>query len=88
MSQEKQSSQRNPVTWSNHNKHIYKTTKTTTTTTPTSSTTNFMTYMNSVTKSLGNGGMTTQQAAALITQAAKDGLIKKEDQLNYMMIYG
>lgn len=63
-------------------------TKPTTTTTPTSSTTNFMTYMNSVNKSLGNGGMTTQQAAALITQAANEGLIKKEDQLNYMMIYG
>ena len=66
----------------------YRSPTTTTTTTPTSSTTNFMTYMNEVNKSLGNGGMTTQQAAALITQAAKDGLIKKEDQLNYMMIYG
>ena len=49
---------------------------------------NFMEYMNAVNKSLGNGGMTTQQAAQLITQAAKDGLIKKEDQLNYMLIYG
>lgn len=66
----------------------YSSPTTTTTTTPTSSTTNFMTYMNEVNKSLGNGGMTTQQAAALITQAANEGLIKKEDQLNYMMIYG
>ena len=32
--------------------------------------------------------MTTQQAASLITAAANDGIIKKEDQLNYMFIYG
>ena len=68
-------------------------TRSTTTATVTNSGTktdafNFMEYMNAVNKSLGNGGMTTQQAAQLITQAAKDGLIKKEDQLNYMMIYG
>lgn len=55
---------------------------------PTGGNQNFMTYMNDVNKSLGNGGMSTQQAAALITQAAKEGLIRKEDQLNYMMIYG
>ena len=48
----------------------------------------FMEYMNTVNRNLGNGGMTTQQAAELITQAAEDGWIKKEDQLNYMMIYG
>lgn len=49
---------------------------------------NFMTYMNEANKAAGRGGLTTQQAAALITQAAKDGVIKKEDQLNYMFIYG
>ena len=47
-----------------------------------------MTYMNAANKAAGKGGLTTQQAAQLITQAAKDGLIKKEDQLNYMLIYG
>ena len=47
-----------------------------------------MTYMNEANKAAGHGGLTTQQAAALITQAAKDGVIKKEDQLNYMFIYG
>ena len=49
---------------------------------------NFMTYMNEANKAAGNGGLTTRQAAELITQAAKDGVIKKEDQLNYMFIYG
>lgn len=49
---------------------------------------NFMTYMNEANRAAGRGGLTTQQAAALITQAAKDGVIKKEDQLNYMFIYG
>ena len=48
----------------------------------------FMDYMNAANKAAGKGGLTTQQAAELITQAAKDGVIKKEDQLNYMMIYG
>lgn len=48
----------------------------------------FMEYMNAVNSNLGNGGMSTRQAAELITQAAEDGWIKKEDQLNYMMIYG
>lgn len=68
--------------------NAYRTPYTPPATTPQTGTTNFMTYMNNVNKSLGNGGMSTQQAAALITQAAKEGLIKKEDQLNYMMIYG
>ncbi len=54
----------------------------------TTSSVNFMEYMNRENKAAGKGGLTTQQAAALITQAAKDGVIKKEDQLNYMMIYG
>lgn len=63
-------------------------TSSTPTTTTTTGTTNFMEYMNDVNKSLGNGGMSTQQAAAIITQAANEGLIKKEDQLNYMLIYG
>lgn len=57
-------------------------------TAPTSGSQNFMTYMNTANKAAGPGGLTTQQAAALITQAAKDGRIKKEDQLNYMLIYG
>jgi len=47
----------------------------------------FMEYMNDVNKQVP-GGISSDQAAALITQAAKEGLIKKEDQLNYMMIYG
>jgi hypothetical protein len=68
--------------------NAYRTPYTPLDTTPQTGTTNFMTYMNDVNKSLGNGGMSTQQAAALITQAAKEGLIRKEDQLNYMMIYG
>ena len=63
-------------------------TKNTTNSNTGSGATNFMEYMNSVNKSLGNGGMSTQQAAAIITQAANEGLIKKEDQLNYMVIYG
>ena len=63
-------------------------TKNTTSSNTSSGTTNFMEYMNGVNKSLGNGGMSTQQAAAIITQAANEGLIKKEDQLNYMLIYG
>ena len=33
-------------------------------------------------------GMTTQQAAQLITHAANTGIIEKKDQLNYMLIYG
>ena len=33
-------------------------------------------------------GLTTQQAAQLITHAANTGLIDKKDQLNYMLIYG
>lgn len=45
---------------------------------------NFMEYMNAEAPK----DMSTQQAAAIITQAANEGLIKKEDQLNYMMIYG
>jgi len=49
---------------------------------------NFMEYMNAQNKAAGPGGLTTQQAAELITQAAQDGTIKKEDQLNYMLIYG
>ena len=49
---------------------------------------NFMEYMNAANKAAGNGGLTTQQAAQLITQAANEGVIKKEDQLNYMFIYG
>ena len=48
----------------------------------------FMQYMNEQNEKAGTGGMSTQTAAALITQAANEGLIKKEDQLNYMMIYG
>lgn len=48
----------------------------------------FMDYMNDQNQAAGTGGLTTQQAAELITQAANEGLIKKEDQLNYMMIYG
>ena len=48
----------------------------------------FMDYMNTQNKAAGNGGLTTKEAAAIITQAANEGLIKKEDQLNYMMIYG
>lgn len=55
---------------------------------PVSGTWNFMTFMNKANQNAGSGGLTTQQAAQLITQAAKDGLIRKEDQLNYMMIYG
>lgn len=50
--------------------------------------TNFMEYMNAQNKAAGKGGLTTQEAAALITQAANEGLIDKGDQLNYMMIYG
>ena len=49
---------------------------------------NFMDYMNEQNRAAGNGGLTTQQAAQLITQAANEGIIKKEDQLNYMLIYG
>lgn len=49
---------------------------------------NFMEYMNGLNKAAGNGGLTTKEATAVITQAAKEGLIKKEDQLNYLMIYG
>ena len=49
---------------------------------------NFMSYMNAANQAVGAGGLTTQQAADLITQAAKDGVIRKEDQLNYMFIYG
>lgn len=44
----------------------------------------FMDYMNAEAPK----NMSTQQAAAIITQAANEGLIKKEDQLNYLMIYG
>ena len=55
--------------------------------TPSSTYTNFMEYMNSLNKAAGNGGLTTKEATAVITQAAKEGLIKKEDQLNYLMIY-
>lgn len=50
--------------------------------------TNFMDYMNAQNKAAGPGGLTTKEAAAIITQAANEGLIKKEDQLNYLMIYG
>ena len=53
----------------------------------TTGTQNFMEYMNSLNKAAGNGGLTTKEATAVITQAAKEGLIKKEDQLNYLMIY-
>ena len=49
---------------------------------------NFMEYMNAANQAAGVGGLTTQQAAQLITQAANEGVIKKEDQLNYMFIYG
>jgi hypothetical protein len=45
---------------------------------------NFMDYMNAEAPK----NMTTQQAAEIITQAANEGLIRKEDQLNYLMIYG
>lgn len=44
----------------------------------------FTEYMNEQSRK----GMTTQQAAQIITQAARNGIIKKEDQLNYLMIYG
>jgi hypothetical protein len=44
----------------------------------------FTEYMNEQSRN----GLTTQGAAALITQAANEGIIKKEDQLNYMFIYG
>ena len=44
----------------------------------------FTEYMNEQSRN----GLTTQQAAQLITHAANTGLIKKEDQLNYMLIYG
>lgn len=44
----------------------------------------FTEYMNTQSRN----GMTTQQAAQLITHAANNGLIPKEDQLNYMLIYG
>ena len=57
------------------------------TTQKTGSSQNFMEYMNSLNKAAGNGGLTTKEATAVITQAAKEGLIKKEDQLNYLMIY-
>ena len=46
-----------------------------------------MEYMNAANKAAGPGGLTTQEAVALITQAARDGRIRKEDQLNYMTIY-
>lgn len=42
----------------------------------------FVETMNSV------KGMTTDEAAALITAAANDGIIGREEQLNYMLIYG
>jgi hypothetical protein len=58
------------------------------TTQQTGSSQNFMEYMNSLNKAAGNGGLTTKEATAVITQAAKEGLIKKEDQLNYLTIYG
>lgn len=58
------------------------------TTQQTGSSQNFMEYMNGLNKAAGNGGLTTKEATAVITQAAKEGLIKKEDQLNYLMIYG
>lgn len=43
----------------------------------------FMEYMND-----NADHMSSQQAAEVITQAANEGLIPKEDQLNYLMIYG
>ena len=56
---------------------------TTTNTEPTQITNSqFVEMMNSV------DNMSTQDAAILITQAANEGIIKKEDQLNYLMIYG
>ena len=57
------------------------------TTQQTGSSQNFMEYMNSLNKAAGNGGLTTKEATAVITQAANEGLIKKEDQLNYLTIY-
>ena len=54
----------------------------------TATTQTFMDYMNDQNQAAGTGGLTTQQAAELITQAANEGLISKEDQLNYLMIYG
>ena len=42
----------------------------------------FINAMNSV------NDMTTDEAAALITAAANDGIISREEQLDYMMIYG
>ena len=44
----------------------------------------FTEYMNEQSRN----GLTTQQAAQLITHAANTGLIDKKDQLNYMLIYG
>ena len=44
----------------------------------------FTEYMNEQSRN----GLTTQQAAQLITHAANTGLIDKADQLNYMLIYG
>lgn len=44
----------------------------------------FTEYMNARSRE----GMTTQQAAQLITHAANTGIIEKKDQLNYMLIYG
>ena len=44
----------------------------------------FTEYMNE----LSRKGMTTQRAAEEITRAANEGIIKKSEQLNYMLIYG
>lgn len=44
----------------------------------------FTEYMNERSRN----GMTTQQAAEEITKAANAGIIKKSEQLNYMLIYG
>jgi hypothetical protein len=44
----------------------------------------FMEYMNAEAPK----DMSTQQAAAIITKAANEGLIPKSSQLDYLMIYG
>ena len=44
----------------------------------------FVEYMNQQSRE----GMTTQEAAEEITKAAQNGTIKKEDQLDYLFIYG
>lgn len=44
----------------------------------------FTQYMNEQSRN----GMTTQQAAQAIANAANNGIIRKEDQLNYMFLYG